>query len=274
LLLPNRKLKIDKPLIMGILNVTPDSFSDGGNYFQPDQAYRRAVEMLEAEVDIIDIGAESTRPGAVGISVQEEWGRLEPIIKKIRKKIDLPLSIDTYKSEIALQALNEGVDMVNDISGLTFDQHMTEVVAKFRSPIILMHIKGTPRNMQTNPHYENILEEIYFFLAKQVSYSLNNGIKQIIIDPGIGFGKRLKDNFEIIRRLPEFKGLGLPILVGPSRKSFIGNTLNLPPNDRLTGTIAAVTACILQGANIVRVHDVEEIKQVVIIARSIMTQKA
>jgi len=271
--IPSGSLEINRPLIMGILNVTPDSFADGGRYLDPKKAIIHALDMVEAGVDIIDIGAESTRPGSEIVELEEEWRRIKSVFREIRKKVDLPISIDTYKAEIARRALEEGADIVNDISGLNFDRKMVEVVAEFNVPVVLMHIKGTPRDMQKNPHYENLMEEIYSFLANQIERANEFGIQQIIVDPGIGFGKRLEDNFEIIRRLKELKGLGFPILIGPSRKSFIGKTLNLPVDQRLLGTAAAVSACILNGAHIVRVHDVAEMRQVVEITRAICERK-
>ena len=249
--------------IMGILNVTPDSFSDGGKYLAPELAIERGVQMAEDGADIIDIGAESTRPGAEPISYEEELQRIIPVLEGLLKQIDVPISIDTYKSSVAEAVLQIGAKIINDISGLRFDPRMKEVVAKYQAPVVIMHIKGEPLNMQRNPHYDNLIREIYDYLSDSIELAVKAGIKQekIIVDPGIGFGKRLFDNYEILRRLEEFKGLGCPILIGPSRKSFIGKVLNLPSDQRLEGTIAAIAIGIQNGAHIVRVHDVKEISR-------------
>lgn len=270
----DKDLRIDHPLIMGVLNITPDSFSDGGKYFDQEVAYRRAVDMLEAGADIIDIGGESTRPGSVPVSVEEEWQRISWVIDRLLHDGQAVISVDTYKSEIARRALDMGAHIINDISGLNFDPSMAEVVAMHQAPVILMHIKGTPRDMQKNPSYENLMDEIYGFLERQCRFARENGIEQVMVDPGIGFGKRPEDNYEIIRRLGEFKGLGRPIVLGTSRKSFIGFGLGDPQQDRTIGTIASVVCGILNGANIVRVHDVVETKQALKIVGGIKDFKA
>ena len=259
-------------LIMGILNVTPDSFSDGGKFIHPSKALSHAQYMERNGADIIVIGGESTRPGAVPVSLEEELDRTIPVIEAIRKYSNISISIDTYKSEVAERALLAGADFINDISGLTFDSKMIEIVNKFDVPVVLMHIKGTPRNMQTNPTYIDLIKDLLEYFSFQIKKILDFGIKkeQIIIDPGIGFGKQLNDNFILIRRLKEFSKLGFPILIGPSRKSFIGLTLDVPSENRLEGTLAAVSVGILNGASIVRVHDVKEVKQTVIITDKIM----
>ena len=258
---------------MGILNVTPDSFSDGGHFFDRDRAYDHALAMQEEGADIIDIGAESTRPGSDPVNLSDEWNRLYPVLKRLRKGLKIPISIDTYKSEIASRSLKEGAQIINDISGLTFDPQMADLVAETGCPIILMHMKGTPRNMQVNPHYNNLMEEIVTFFQQRIQFARSAGIRQIIIDPGIGFGKRLEDNFEIIRRLAELKIYGLPILLGPSRKSFIGKILDAEVNDRGWGTAAAVALAINNGTKIVRIHDVQEMKQVLVVVKYIMNSK-
>ncbi len=255
--------------VMGILNVTPDSFSDGGKYFTLDSAIEHAMKMIEDGADIIDVGGESTRPGSEPVSIEEELRRVIPVIKELVKRSDVPISIDTYKSEVARQALEEGAVIVNDISGLKFDKKMADVVASYKASVVLMHIKGTPKTMQQNPHYDDVISEIYSYLCESVEIAKSAGIEQIIIDPGIGFGKRLIDNLEIIRRLREFKSLGYPILIGVSRKSFIGNVLNLPVEERLEGTAGAVAISVWNGANIVRVHDVKEMTRVVKIVDAI-----
>jgi dihydropteroate synthase len=262
-------LSVDRPLIMAILNVTPDSFSDGGQYFDPVKACDYALQMCEAGADIIDIGAESTRPGAQAVEPEEEWQRLQPVLKMLAAQVKPALSVDTYKAEIASRALQEGADMINDISGLTFDPKMVGVISRWNCPLVIMHIQGTPRTMQQNPSYDNLMEEIFKFFKSQIQLAEDHDIRQLIVDPGLGFGKRYEDNFEIIRRLGEFRILGYPVMVGPSRKSFIGKTLNVSADDRLMGTVATVSAAVLNGATMVRVHDVKEIKQTLEILREI-----
>ena len=259
-------------LVMGILNVTPDSFSDGGKFIHLGKALSQAQSMEKNGADIIDIGGESTRPGATPVSLEEEINRTIPVIEAIRKFSNISISIDTYKSEVAEKALLAGADFINDISGLTFDSRMIGIVKKFDVPVVLMHIKGTPRNMQINPTYIDVVKELIDFFSLQIQKALDFGIKkeQIIIDPGIGFGKQLNDNFILIQRLKEFSELGFPILIGPSRKSFIGLTLDAPSGDRLEGTLASISASILNGASIVRVHDVKEVKRAVVITDKIM----
>ena len=256
---------------MGILNVTPDSFSDGGKYYNLDNAIEYSLELVNQGVDIIDVGGESTRPGAKAISLNDEINRVIPVIKGIRSVSSIPISIDTYKSEVAQKALDSGANIINDISGLNFDSKMIEIVKEYNVPIVIMHIKGTPLNMQVNPHYDNIIDEIISYFEKRINLCLDYGIPKthIILDPGIGFGKQLNDNFILIRKLNIFAELGYPILIGPSRKSFIGLTLDLPVDDRLEGTSAAITASIMNGARIIRVHDVLEMKRVQIISDKI-----
>lgn len=258
--------------VMGILNVTPDSFSDGGKYLNKDHAVKQALRMQEDGADIIDIGGESTRPGAEKISVKEEIGRVVPVIEALANKIKIPISIDTYKSEVAEAALMAGASIVNDISSLRFDKKMPEVAARHNVPVIIMHIKGTPKNMQKNPAYVALIPEITDYLREGIRIARNAGIAddRIIIDPGIGFGKTVEHNLEIINRLNEFTGLEKPILLGPSRKAFIGKILGgLPVTERLEGTAAAVAIGIFNGANIVRVHDVREMVKVARLADAI-----
>lgn len=261
---------------MGILNVTPDSFYDGGLYYNREKAERCALEMEEEGADIIDIGGESTRPGSKSIPPEEELKRVLPVIKKLVKRIKIPISIDTYKNEVARQALDSGASIVNDITGLKNDKKMAFLIKKYNAGVVLMHIKGTPSTMQKNPEYKNLLGEIMASLRKSISIAKEAGIKdsQIIIDPGIGFGKTAGHNLQLLNRLSEFKSLKLPILVGPSRKSFIGVMLNLPPDERLFGTAAAVCISIYNGANIIRVHDVKEMSQVAQMADAIKNAKA
>jgi dihydropteroate synthase len=250
--------------IMGILNVTPDSFSDGGKFNALDKILSRAIEMVEDGADIIDIGGESTRPGAEPISLDEELKRVIPVIKRISSVINKPISVDTYKSKVAAQAIEAGASIVNDVSGLRFDEDMPELIAKSGLPVVIMHMKGEPHNMQQDPEYKSVIGEISDFLNNQAEMAISKGIAKdrIILDPGIGFGKTLMHNLEIMHFLSEFKSLGYPILIGPSRKSFIGGILDLPVEDRLEGTAAAIAYGISQGANIVRVHDVKEMSMV------------
>ncbi len=256
---------------MGILNVTPDSFSDGGKFDNTEDALTHALTMEQEGADIIDIGGESSRPGAKPVTLENELSRVIPVIERVRNNSDIPISIDTYKSQVAEEALQAGANIVNDISGLRFDEKMVNVVRTRKAPVIVMHILGNPQNMQSNPVYDNVITDLLLYFKERITHLDKSGISQsdIIIDPGIGFGKTVEHNFEIIRELNEFLQLGCPILVGPSRKSFIGNTLDLPPDQRLEGTAAAVTASIMNGAAILRVHDVKEMRRVIKIAEKI-----
>ncbi len=248
-----------KTLIMGILNVTPDSFYDGGRSYGLDKAIERANQIFEEGADIIDIGGESTRPGADAVSLSEELERVCPVIEAIAGRLDIPISIDTYKSEIAEEAVKLGASIINDISGLTFDENMVKVASGYSAHVVIMHIKGTPKNMQTNPVYGSLLEDIYAFLEKSAQKALIAGVgrDKIIIDPGIGFGKSFEDNYRILNNIDFFKKMGFPLLVGLSRKSLIGK-LYEKDSDRLFATVALNSISALNGADIVRVHDVRE----------------
>ena len=253
-------------LVMGIVNVTPDSFSDGGKFFSPEVAISHASNLIGQGADIIDIGGESTRPGAEQVSESEELKRVIPVIEKIRT--DNPtilISIDTTKASVAKHAVEAGADIINDVSGLSFDNNMIGIVESFNIPVVIMHMKGNPQNMQLNPKYKDIVNEILDFFKMKIKIAIQSGINRsmIILDPGIGFGKTVEHNFELLSRLNEFNVLELPIMIGPSRKSFIGITLDLPPEDRVEGTAAAVSAGVMNGASIVRVHDVKSMKRVV-----------
>lgn len=255
-----------KTLVMGIVNVTPDSFSDGGKFFSPEVAISHASKLITQGADIIDIGGESTRPGAEQVSESEELKRVIPVIEKIRT--DNPtilISIDTTKASVAKHAVEAGADIINDVSGLSFDNNMIGIVESFNIPVVIMHMKGNPKNMQLNPEYKDIVNEILDFFKMKIKIAIQSGINRsmIILDPGIGFGKTVEHNFELLSRLNEFNVLELPIMIGPSRKSFIGITLDLPPEDRVEGTAAAVSAGVMNGASIVRVHDVKSMKRVV-----------
>lgn len=252
--------------IMGILNVTPDSFSDGGLYFNRDAAVHRGIRMVDEGADIIDVGGESTRPGSEPVGEEEEIRRTVPVIESLARKINVPISIDTYKSVVARRALDAGASIVNDISGLRFDPEMPGVIAEYNVPVIIMHIKGRPKDMQINPVYEALIPEVMDYLRISIRFAMKFGVREdmIIIDPGIGFGKTFEHNLEIIKNLTEFTLLGRPVAVGVSRKAFIGKILgDAPPSERLEGTAAAVAISIYNGANIVRVHDVKEMKKVV-----------
>ncbi|HTN73320.1 MAG TPA: dihydropteroate synthase [Methylomirabilota bacterium] len=257
--------------IMGVLNVTPDSFYDGGRRLEPEKAIADGVEMVAAGADIIDIGGESTRPGAPSVSEEEELGRILPVIRGLRRAIRAPISIDTYKSNVACAALGEGADIVNDISGLRFDPAMAAMIAEEGVPVVLMHMQGTPRTMQVEPRYGDVVREVRDFLASQISHALGKGIEpeKIIIDPGIGFGKTLDHNLSLLRNLPALATLGQPLLVGASRKTFIGKILNLAPDERLEGSLAAAVAAVLAGANMIRAHDVKETRRAVNMADAI-----
>lgn len=255
----------NRTYIMGILNMTPDSFSDGGKFMDPEDALAHARKMLAQGADIIDVGAQSTRPGSSPVSAEEEKKRVVPLIEKLAEETRAVISIDTTKAEVAKAALASGASMVNDISGLRFDPKMAEVVADFGVPVCIMHIQGRPKDMQANPVYSDLMGEIIDYLEKGLAIAKSAGIlhEKIIVDPGIGFGKTVEHNLEILRRLKELKGLGCPIMVGPSRKSMIGAVLGLPVDERVEGTAATVAISIANGANIIRVHDVKEMARVV-----------
>lgn len=256
--------------IMGVLNITPDSFSDGGKYFDSkvkiEKVIEDAIKMEKDGADFIDIGGESTKPGSESISLDEELERVVPVILALQKKISIPVSIDTYKHQVAEEALKAGAEIVNDISGFNFDDKLPEVTRKFNASCVLMHIKGTPENMQQNPEYDDVVEEVYDYLKKAVMLAENYGIKQIFTDVGIGFGKNLEHNLTLIKNQSRFKKLGYPILLGLSRKSFIDKIFPTPMDERLEGTIAANSIGILKDANIIRVHDVLENKRAARIA--------
>jgi dihydropteroate synthase len=256
--------------IMGILNVTPDSFSGDGLHRDPGAALARAVQMVRDGADIIDVGGLSTRPGSEPVPLEEEISRTVPVIRALSREIGVPVSIDTYRAEVARGALGAGASIVNDISGLRFDPEMPSAAAAAGAAVVVMHIKGTPGDMQQNPVYEALIPEILDCLRESIRIAEDAGIKDVIIDPGIGFGKTFDHNLEIINNLREFTLLGRPVLVGPSRKAFLGSILgDAPPSERMEGTAAAVAACIINGASIVRVHDVREMAMVAKVADAI-----
>ena len=255
--------------LMGVLNITPDSFSDGGEFNTPAAALAQAQQLVAAGADIIDVGGQSTRPGAVEISLQEELDRVLSVLQVLRQEIPVPISVDTTRASVARAAVEAGADMINDVSGGTFDSDMLPTVAQLGVSIVLMHIRGTPQTMQQLTEYEDLIGEIYQFLESRIQAAIATGIdrSQIIIDPGIGFAKKYNQSLEIFRRLSVFCSLGCPILVGPSRKSFIGQILNQPdPKARVWGTAAACCAAIAGGVDILRVHDVKEMRDVCLVA--------
>ena len=241
---------------MGVLNVTPDSFSDGGKFFKKEEALQLASRMVEEGVDIIDIGGESTRPGSIPIEEQEELQRVIPLIERIiLEKPETIISVDTVRSNVARKALESGAKIVNDISAGTFDPNIFNIIKDFDASMVIMHIKGKPKTMQVSPSYENVITEIYDFLSGQIEIALKHGIKQIFIDPGIGFGKRIEDNLKLLSRLEDFKSLGFPILIGVSRKSFIGNILNLSIENRDDASNALNAMLLTKGARVIRTHN-------------------
>jgi len=259
----------ERTLVMGVLNVTPDSFSDGGKFLSVSAAVKQALAMEAAGADLIDIGAESTRPGSREILAEEELQRLLPVLEKLRGKLQIPISIDTRKSIVADAALQAGAQIINDVAGLRHDAAIARVAANHNVPLILMHMRGTPETMQTNPFARDVLKDVTQGLRKSVAIARRAGVNksQIVLDPGIGFGKGFAQNYELLRKLPELAKLGYPLLVGTSRKGFLGKTLSSkgrpsPAEERIWGTAATVAASILGGAHIVRVHDVAEMTQV------------
>ena len=251
-----------KTYIMGILNVTPDSFSDGGDFTNVEIALKHAKDMVDEGADIIDLGGESTRPGHTFVSAQEEIKRIVPVISRLKEEINVPISVDTYKSEVAKEALELGVDMINDVWGLTYDDDMAEVIGKYDASVCIMH------NQEGSEYDKDIMESIKEFLQKSIDKALKAGIKKekIILDPGIGFGKTFEQNLEVLRRLDELKDLGYPVLLGTSRKSVLGNIVNVKPKDRVDATVATTVLGIRDGVDIVRVHDVKENLQAAMIA--------
>ena len=258
-------------LLMGVLNVTPDSFSDGGLFFDKEKAISHGLRMVEEGADIIDVGGESTRPGSKPLELEEELRRVIPVIELLAKRVDIPLSIDTYKSTVAKRAIEAGAEIINDISGLHFDPTLAQVAAKEDTPLILMHIRGIPETMQKNVHYDSLFSEILRYLRDSIQRAESAGLdpQQVIVDPGIGFGKKVEDNLLIIKNLHEFRILGKPILLGTSRKSFIGKILNADAGERLEGTISSTAIGVLIGAHIIRSHDVLQAKKAIAVADAI-----
>lgn len=271
-----RTLSVKRPLIMGILNITPDSFSDGGSYTSIDQALKRAAEMVDQGADIIDIGGESTRPGAPTVSVDEELGRVIPVIEHIAGQLDVPLSIDTWKSRVAEAAVDAGAEIINDISGFAFDPAMAGIAARSKAGVVLMHTRGKPDEMQRNTAYADLPGEVIDELRSAMDRAVGAGVamERVVLDPGIGFAKNAADNMELLRRLAEFHCLGRPILIGTSRKAFIGKVLGKESaQDRLHGTSATVAMAVMNGASILRVHDVAAMRDVALMTHAMMQQQ-
>ena len=257
----DQEISLDQFVLAGILNVTPDSFSDGGEFFEPNVAIAHAHEMVAEGADLIDIGAESTRPGSEEVSAEEEWGRLEPVFRELGD-LTVPISIDTTKFEVAERAIDAGADAINDVTGLQSDPRLADLAARTGAGLVIMHMRGTPQTMQNDTWYEDVVKEVCRSLEKARDTAIRAGCHpdQIAVDPGLGFGKSVKGNLELIARLDELSDLGAPVWIGPSRKSFLGEMLNVGPDDRLSGTVAACLAALEKGAHVLRVHDVREIR--------------
>jgi len=260
-----------KVQVMGILNVTPDSFSDGGHFFSDSSIAAQIENMLEAGADIIDVGGESTRPFAEPVSIEDELARVLPAIRQIRQRSPIPISIDTTKAEVARKALDEGADIINDISALRYDPDMIRLVRETDVPVIIMHMQGTPSDMQVDPHYKDVVVEISDFFKERLAWAAENGVpaKRFNIDPGIGFGKTVGHNLSILKRVSEFSRLGCPVLIGHSRKAFIGKILNTEVDERDVATAAVSALCAMQGVSILRVHDVKKTVEAVRLAEAI-----
>jgi dihydropteroate synthase len=275
--LPSRTLALgERTLVMGVLNVTPDSFSDGGRFLDADRAAARALEIERAGADILDIGGESTRPGSGGISAEVELRRILPVLEKLRGRLTIPISIDTSKAEVAEAAADRGAEILNDVTALRADPRLAEIARRRKLPIILMHMRGEPRTMQKMPFARDVMRDVTAGLRRAVALARREEIAKarIVLDPGIGFGKSHAQNYELLARLPELARLGFPLLVGASRKGFIGTTLGgAPEGERAWGTAATVAASILGGAHIVRVHDVAEMAQVARVADAIVNPR-
>lgn len=269
--LKGQRLGLDRPLLMGIVNVTPDSFFDGGQFCDPHRAVAHALRLVEEGADLLDIGAESTRPGALPVDVQEERRRLVPVVAAVAKAVSVPISVDTSKSEVARAAIDAGAIMVNDVTALRGDSAMVDVVAQAGAGLVLMHMQGTPDTMQHAPRYDDVVGEVAQFLAERIRFAIDHGVAKdrIVVDPGIGFGKTLGHNLDLLANLRVFTELGYPLLVGPSRKGFIGQLTDQSVEARGWGTAGVVALAVEQGANILRVHDVGPMKDVAKVAVAI-----
>ena len=266
-----QRLALDRPLLMGIINVTPDSFSDGGRFFDPQRAVEHAIRLVGEGADLLDIGAESTRPGAQPVDEQEERRRLIPVVAAVAKAVSVPISVDTSKAEVAKAAIDAGAVMVNDVTALRGDSAMVEIVAKAGASLALMHMQGSPQTMQHAPHYDDVIGEVARFLAARARFAIERGVarNRIVLDPGIGFGKTLTHNLDLLANLHVLKELGYPLLIGPSRKGFIGQLTRQSVEARGWGTAAVVALAVEQGANILRVHDVAPMKDVANVAAAL-----
>lgn len=266
-----QRLGLDRPVLMGVVNVTPDSFFDGGRFDDPQRAVAHAVRLVEEGAALLDIGAESTRPGALPVDEQEERRRLIPVVAALAKAVSVPISVDTSKAEVARAAIDAGAVMINDVTALRGDRAMVDVAAQTGAGLVLMHVQGTPKTMQQAPHYDDVVGEIAQFLAERARFAVDHGVSQdrIVLDPGIGFGKTLDHNLDLLANLHVFAQLGFPLLVGPSRKGFIGQLTHQSVEARAWGTAGVVALAVQQGANILRVHDVGPMKDVVSVAFAI-----
>ena len=269
--LKDQRLGINRPFLMGVVNVTPDSFFDGGRYDDPQRAVEHALRLVEEGADLLDIGAESTRPGAVPVDEREECHRLIPVVAAVAKAVSVPISVDTSKAEVARAAIDAGAVMVNDVTALRGDGAMVEVVAEAEVGLVLMHMQGTPETMQKAPRYDDVVGEVAQFLTERARWAIAHGVARdrIVLDPGIGFGKTLQHNLDLLANLHAFVHLEFPVLVGPSRKGFIGQLTDQAVEARAWGTAAAVALAVEQGANILRVHDIGPMKDVVRVAVAI-----
>jgi len=271
LIFPDRQMTLSRTHVMGIVNVTPDSFSDGGRFYDRDVAASHALKLVEDGADIVDVGGESTRPGSDPVSADEEWRRVEPVIRALEDETDIPISIDTMKPEVAWKAIEAGAIMVNDVSGLR-NKDMTELVARERVAVVIMHMLGEPKTMQEDPSYIDVVEEVKDYLRRQMDTAIKAGVSSdsIVLDPGIGFGKTIEHNLRLINLVKEFEELGRPVMIGASRKSFIGHINKTEVTDRLEGSIAAAILAAVRGARIVRVHDVKETVRALKVAEAIL----
>ena len=268
LALRDHVLRLDHTLLMGVVNVTPDSFSDGGQFLDVGRAVEHAKRLVEEGAEILDVGAESSRPGSDPVSGEQEWARLSPVLERLMREVDVPVSVDTYKAETAERALQLGVHLLNDIGGLRSPE-MLAVAARFQVPVVIMHMKGEPKTMQHNVHYDDVVKEVGEFLTAQARRATEAGVPQVVIDPGIGFGKNVEHNLTLLKQLGDLARLPYPLLVGPSRKAFLGKIAGGEAGDRLEATLAAVTAAVLGGADIVRVHDIKACRKAVLVADAI-----
>jgi dihydropteroate synthase len=266
------EISVDRPIVLGVLNITPDSFSDGGTHMDRDAALARASQMMESGADLIDVGGESTRPGASSVDADEEWGRIGAVVQGLSSR-GIPVSVDTMKAGVAELATDSGAVALNDVSGLRFDPALAEVAARTGAGLILMHMRGNPRTMQRDVQYEDLVGEVKEGLGSSVGVARDRGCEaeQLIVDPGIGFGKSAAGNLELIAGIERLLGLGRPVLVGPSRKSFIGKILDVPVEERLEGTIAACLSALERGARLFRVHDVRQVRRALDLAWAIRT---